>query len=112
MTDKRKPGVQVEIDRTADAAYVRLSKKPVARTQQLTDTVLVDLDNLDMVIGIEVLGLDTPIPIDDLTAQFHVGSTVVDTIQSLRPTIAFAWTVNTTNDSVSKRRNMADLVEC
>jgi uncharacterized protein YuzE len=47
----------IEIDREADAAYVRLSERPVARTQEIQEGILIDFDSDEGIIGLEVLGL-------------------------------------------------------
>ena len=106
------PKVTVEIDRSADAAYVRLSDGAVARTEALGDMVLVDLDSYGVVVGVEVLGLNTVLPLADLEKRFHVHSDVIGVIDSLRPTISYAWSVAVTTDSVSTPAQNADLVRC
>ena len=47
----------IEIDEETDAAYVRVSASPVARTQELADDIIVDFDAGDRLVGVEVLGL-------------------------------------------------------
>lgn len=47
--------IRIDIDQSADAAYIRLSDKAVARTVELTDDVYVDLDDLGVAVGIEIL---------------------------------------------------------
>ena len=47
----------IEIDREADAAYVRLSAAAVVRTEEIHDGIVVDFDADDGVVGVEVLGL-------------------------------------------------------
>ena len=53
----RNDAYQIEIDEEADAAYVRLSTAPIARTQEIADGILVDFDAHDEMVGVEVLGL-------------------------------------------------------
>ena len=53
----RDDACQIEIDEEADAAYVRLSTAPIARTQEIADGILVDFDAHDEMVGVEVLGL-------------------------------------------------------
>lgn len=48
----------VTSDATANAGYVRLSDNLVARTCELGDSILIDLDAMNVVVGIEVLRLD------------------------------------------------------
>jgi uncharacterized protein YuzE len=47
----------IEIDEEADAAYVRVTDAPIARTDELADGIIVDFDANDEMVGIEVLGL-------------------------------------------------------
>lgn len=91
--------VRVEIDPAADAAYIRLSDNPVARTTEVSEPVFVDRDDMGVVIGIEVLGLDTPLPLDKIEKEFHVHSDVVAVIYTLLPSIRGSWNFETTPDS-------------
>lgn len=50
----------IEYDKTADALYLRLQKnKKVARTREIEDGLVVDLDNKGKVIGIEILDVSS-----------------------------------------------------
>jgi uncharacterized protein YuzE len=65
--------LQVKIDVDADAAYIRLRRAPVARTERFegSEAVLVDRDSGGQLIGVEILGLSTTgIPIGSLAATF------------------------------------------
>lgn len=77
----------VEVDTTADAAYISMSDEPVAETVQVTDEVLVDFDALRVVVGIELLRIDAEIPFQKLIDDCHVHSTDVETLRKLRPSI-------------------------
>jgi uncharacterized protein YuzE len=48
---------QIQIDEEADAAYVRLSDQPIARTREVADGIIVDISADDRIAGIEVLGV-------------------------------------------------------
>lgn len=74
---------KLEIDLDAEAAYLRLADSPVASTKDVTDAVMVDLDQFNMVVGIEVLDLDTEIPFADLTDQYHVHSDQMAALRQL-----------------------------
>lgn len=65
---------KLEIDLDAEAAYLRLSDEKIVSTRDVTDAVLVDLDQMNMVVGIEILDLDSAIPFTVLTDKFHVHS--------------------------------------
>lgn len=66
------PVISVEIDQDASAAYVRLSAGHVARTIEFSEKLIIDLDEHDVVVGIELLGLATAVPLDDIAEQYHI----------------------------------------
>lgn len=66
------PGVSVQIDAEAEAAYLRLGRGQVARTVEFAEDIFVDLDEFGVALGIELLDLETPLPLDDLAEQFHI----------------------------------------
>jgi len=74
----------VSIDYEADAAYLTLTSKAVARTCKLTDDVLVDLDEFDMVVGVELLSLAALLPVDQLITEFHVPSERLELFRETR----------------------------
>lgn len=65
-------GIKLEIDLTSDAAYVELSNRPVARTVEHSPGVNVDLDDLGMVVGVEIIDLGREWPLADVVEHFHV----------------------------------------
>lgn len=77
--------IKLELDLQANAAYVRLSDEPVVRTCELNDEVNVDLDANDMVVGIETLRVNAPIPFFELATNFHVRSDVIEALRMIRP---------------------------
>lgn len=79
--------ISVEVDRVLDSAYVRLSNEPVARTVEVTDEVLVDLDSMEVVVGIEVLSLAATIPHTELSAHHHVHSDVINVLRQITPSV-------------------------
>jgi uncharacterized protein YuzE len=79
--------ITVEIDHMADAAYVRLSAGAVERSVPVGDEVVVDLDDMGVVVGIEMLALDAEIPYSVLVTDFHVHSEVAELLRRLRPSI-------------------------
>ena len=58
----------IEIDDKADAAYVRVSMAPVARTEDIGDGILVDFDASQDLAGGEVLGLRSMVGAGDRTS--------------------------------------------
>jgi len=93
-------GPRLEIDGVADAAYIRLSDQPVSTTEQITDLVLVDLDAMRFVVGIEVLTLSADLPFEELTVNYHVHTKVIDLLRKIRPSVA-AFVVSSATDSTS-----------
>jgi uncharacterized protein YuzE len=47
--------VKIEYDREADALYIRIQEKYVARTVELEEGINLDLDDKGKLIGLEVL---------------------------------------------------------
>jgi uncharacterized protein YuzE len=71
------PTITVDIDTEIGAAYVKLGDAKIVRTVEHTDDIMVDLDELGMVVGIEILDLSVPVPLDELVAQHHIKSTTL-----------------------------------
>lgn len=98
MRDK----VQVKIDREADAAYICLSDKPIARTVEVTDDVLIDLDEFNVAVGVEVLELGARIPFSRLQSEFHIHSRVVDVLRLIQPSVSGFFSLTQGGDSSTK----------
>lgn len=80
MTDARP--ITIEMDEVADAAYMKFgSDRPVARTEEFSEAIMVDLDEFGVAIGIEVLELETPLPIDELNHRYHIPSEAADLLR-------------------------------
>lgn len=75
------------IDSDANAAYLRLHDGEVQRTCEVAPGVLVDLDSMNVVLGIEVLTLDTHIPYTELVQRYHVRSDEVRVLDLIRPSV-------------------------
>lgn len=45
----------IDIDESVNAAYITLSQESVARTIEVSESVLMDLDDCGEVVGIELL---------------------------------------------------------
>jgi uncharacterized protein YuzE len=74
--------MSLQVDAEAGAAYLRLSDNPVARTVEFSDDIYVDLNALDVVVGVELLDLGTAVPLDELERRFHVGSTALELLMN------------------------------
>lgn len=74
--------VSIEVDHAANAAYMQLSDQEVARTVEVSETIWVDLDRFDMVVGIEILSLRKPqIPLTDLSSDYHIPSRALEVVR-------------------------------
>lgn len=80
------PTITVEIDTAIGAAYVKLSDAEIGRTEEYNEDIAVDLDGLGVVVGIEILDLSVPVPLDELVARYHIKrSTLARLLSGLRP---------------------------
>jgi uncharacterized protein YuzE len=66
MTIKQKPGLGLQYDRKADAAYVRLSEAPYARGEGLDDSRRIDYGEDGRPVGIELLNVSLGVRVDGL----------------------------------------------
>lgn len=80
--------ITVEVDTAVDTAYITLSDEDVVRTRRVTDDVNVDLDNMNVVVGVEMLRRAAPLPLDELATKFHVQSDTLELLQSVAGAIA------------------------
>ena len=77
----------LELDYSANAAYLRLRDGDIVETCEVTDQVLVDLDEQLVVVGVEVLTLDAHIPYEKLTRDYHVTTSDLAILDSIRPSV-------------------------
>ncbi len=66
------PSVLVQIDPQADAAYLRFTGNRIASTRSFNDRILIDVDAAGQVVGVEVLGLSTEIPLEQIGRLFQM----------------------------------------
>lgn len=59
--------VNVKYDAAADACYLEVNERPVARTVHLADSVMVDVDEVGEPVGVELLWARDAIPVEALT---------------------------------------------
>lgn len=83
----RKMPFTVRVDVEADAAYILMTDRKVARTEDAGPSVMVDLDELGVVVGIEMLSIDAKIPFGDLVTKYHVHTADVELLRLLQPSI-------------------------
>lgn len=63
--------MRLDFDLTAGALYISLSDHDVARTQVVDDNTCVDLDADGVVVGIEVIAVDYPWPVDEVLGNYR-----------------------------------------
>lgn len=79
-------------------------------SRELTDTVIVALDEMDMVVGIEVLRLDAELPYERLCEEFHVHSAAVEVLKQIRPSVAGLMSLTAAPDGTSRGADRHRLV--
>lgn len=104
MSSKTTP--RLNVDSKLDAAYLTLSDAPVARTVEFNDDILVDLDKMNVVTGIEFLTIGARIPLTELEQKFHIKSEVVASINLLLPSIETRIAITSGVDSVTRPRQL------
>jgi uncharacterized protein YuzE len=80
--------IELTIDESANSAYIRLLSSPVKISKTINDDVIIDLNEMDVVVGIEILDLEAEIPFTELITEFHVHSQTVELLRRLRPSIS------------------------
>lgn len=75
--------VALSFDIDADALYVQISTEPVARTADLDQGSLVDLDAEGRVVGLEIIAPARRWPIEDFLQRFEVPLDAVATLRSI-----------------------------
>lgn len=79
--------IKLSVDRNDSLAYITLSDKIVDTTVDHDGRVIVDLDDMGVAVGVELLDLDAVIPFDALTTNYHVESNVIELLRRIQPTI-------------------------
>lgn len=64
--------MQLKYDLQAGALYVRLTGNAVAKTRELGDNANVDLDAAGEVVGVEVVSIYHPWPLDEFLASYSI----------------------------------------
>lgn len=99
------PYFGLEIDHDANAAYIQLTDAPVSKTVEVSRQVLVDLDEMNVAVGVEILSLHAEVPFGALRDQFHIHSDVIAQLQMVQPTVSSFATFSTGSDGVSSSQN-------
>jgi len=64
--------MRLKIDKESDALYFRLDETAVVESEEVQPGVILDFDKENRVVGIEILGISSRVPIEKLrTLQFE-----------------------------------------
>lgn len=77
--------IQQTFDLDANALYVRLSDQPVARTVQIDEGTLVDLDDKGAVVGIEVIQPQRTWPLGEILRRFQIPADQANELRAYFP---------------------------
>lgn len=99
MTNR--PMAKLNVEPQHDVAYLTLSDAEVATTVEYSDDIVVDLDALNVVVGIEFLSMGTTIPLTDLATRFHIPNEVAAAINMLLPSIETRIQITSGTDPVT-----------
>ena len=64
--------MRLKYDLDAGALYIALGGTAVARTKQIDDSTLVDIDDAGNVVGIEVTSLTRGLPLDSILHAYKI----------------------------------------
>ncbi len=104
---------RLEIDSEVGAAYIAISDDKIVRTRSVNRYVNVDLNSMNVVVGIEVLDLHGEMPTQLLVDRYHVHSRAIDLVRSIRPTVnSFVTGVSTSRTSVAVGSGQRHLTSC
>ncbi len=70
--------MRIEYDEEANALYIQIQEKPVARTKEIEDGVLIDFDEQNNLIGFEILDATKRFALSDIV-NLHVENLPVGT---------------------------------
>lgn len=65
--------MKITYDKVANAAYMTLRKGKVAKTVEMSDSVIIDLDRKGNLLGIEMLDASNQLPREGLTKNVMAG---------------------------------------
>ena len=60
-------------DKTADAAYIYLNEKEIEETKEISDSIYVDYDRDQNIVGIEILDFSSTVSQKELKNLFKIG---------------------------------------
>lgn len=75
----------IEADPRMNVAYIGLSDNPVKHTSEFSETILIDLDQNNRIVGIELLDITQAFPLSQLQTRYSITDQQVADIQRLLP---------------------------
>ena len=64
--------MKLKVDRESDALYFRLDEAAVVESEEVQPGVILDFDKENRVVGVEILGISSRVPLEKLrTLQFE-----------------------------------------
>jgi uncharacterized protein YuzE len=64
--------MKLKVDRESDALYFRLDEASVVESEEVQPGVILDFDKENRVVGIEILGISSRVPLEQLRSlQFE-----------------------------------------
>ena len=73
--------MKLTIDVDADAGYVSVSQAAVARTEPFAESVLIDVDDVGQLVGIELLTLTATVDTDGIANRYGLSAVVRDELR-------------------------------
>ena len=58
--------MRVHVDEQADAVYLRLDDSPIAESEEVLPSIVLDFNDARQVVGIEILRVKARVPLADL----------------------------------------------
>ena len=68
--------MKLTIDTEADAGYVSISQGAVARTEPFGESVLIDVDEAQRLVGIEILSLTAVVDVDGICERYDLSDDI------------------------------------
>jgi uncharacterized protein YuzE len=93
------PLLAIEVDQAAETAYLRLNRRSIAKTEEFNDWILVDLDEFDMVVGVEFLNLTYDIPLEALMNRYHIKRDAADLLLAVEHSFSYRTKLATAGQS-------------
>ena len=73
--------MRIEYDREADALYIQIQEKYVAKTKEIEEGLLIDFDEANKLIGIEILSATKRFAISDIV-NLHIENLPVEVVST------------------------------